>query len=662
MSDAQLQQGFEACVRRLVEERTRPDSGPLHVAICRPEGRGGSIFHPDLFSPLLGHNDYVPRVTCSTTPPDAYAVAYYTPRDRGFLRDERVNTLVRQAESIAEELQHLCGQLPARVMDAARLPESRDWWRTLFHLAWHFDRPFLNSNRARLLTSDGRTAMRVDETFVQQNGLGGQRDIRPGMIYGTLTHDATTASEAAVGVLLDMLRDQPASPRLVGEGVARAFARLRDRFLQGSKLHEHMPGGDDTAVKLLRYTNSFTTPPATEWAALKFGGVDASLWQLARIDADQEYCQVRGPATRQFNEWAAEAARALPAGIPAEATLFDGELRLPNGAAVLAGGPTPILSPGDVQRWLRFVFSTVRRLRPSELQITWGTAAGPTSYGMATLKQNIFAASALAIELAGLLPADRTGDAPVGVRVIELLEGYDYPAPGAGRYVRFHRGDRTSSGEPEWLVGWAWAERPEDGWVECGLCGTGSGTLVPVGQGTPPAACDWLPPEWPALFFPLGSSVDHCAGWRVLVRGVLEQEPDTIPPDDRRFGWLTMFRATRQLAHHFKVIPFDRVVAPLPASRAEARREIDPLLDGIVAAKRYVGAGVEVLAAGDPPQFGRVRPGRGRPPDGTKLKVVAYVRELRAEQTPWKGIPGAVFKRFGVRYTAETLRGYLKSG
>lgn len=52
----------------------------------------------------------------------------------------------------------------------------------------------------------------------------------------------------------------------------------------------------------------------------------------------------------------------------------------------------------------------------------------------------------------------------------------------------------------------------------------------------------------------------------------------------------------------------------------------------------------------------------GRPQDPTKQEVVKYVSELRDKQVPWKKIPDAVFKKFKVRYTAETLRGYLKSG
>jgi hypothetical protein len=52
----------------------------------------------------------------------------------------------------------------------------------------------------------------------------------------------------------------------------------------------------------------------------------------------------------------------------------------------------------------------------------------------------------------------------------------------------------------------------------------------------------------------------------------------------------------------------------------------------------------------------------GRPSDPTKAKVVRFVRELRKKKTLWKNIPDAVFQKFKLRYTSETLRGYLKSG
>ncbi len=60
--------------------------------------------------------------------------------------------------------------------------------------------------------------------------------------------------------------------------------------------------------------------------------------------------------------------------------------------------------------------------------------------------------------------------------------------------------------------------------------------------------------------------------------------PERLPATRRRsrYGWLTPARATRLLAHHHGLIPTERVLAPLPASRDVARREAHPLLDGLV--------------------------------------------------------------------------------
>jgi hypothetical protein len=56
-------------------------------------------------------------------------------------------------------------------------------------------------------------------------------------------------------------------------------------------------------------------------------------------------------------------------------------------------------------------------------------------------------------------------------------------------------------------------------------------------------------------------------------------------------------------------------------------------------------------------------PGKvGRPLDGRKQEIVKFVRDLREKNTPWKDIPDAVFQEFKIRYTSETLRGYLKNG
>jgi hypothetical protein len=64
----------------------------------------------------------------------------------------------------------------------------------------------------------------------------------------------------------------------------------------------------------------------------------------------------------------------------------------------------------------------------------------------------------------------------------------------------------------------------------------------------------------------------------------------------------------------------------------------------------------------DRPQDGDSVRRTGRPPDPRKREIVSYVRELREKRPPWSAIPDAVFERFKIRYTSETLRGYVKDG
>ncbi|AWM37123.1 hypothetical protein GobsT_49530 [Gemmata obscuriglobus] len=74
------------------------------------------------------------------------------------------------------------------------------------------------------------------------------------------------------------------------------------------------------------------------------------------------------------------------------------------------------------------------------------------------------------------------------------------------------------------------------------------------------------------------------------------------------------------------------------------------------------GPGVPDAVRATPPLQREAARKTGRPLDDTKPEVVKYVRELREKKVPWKYIPDAVFQQFKVRYTSETLRGYLKNG
>jgi hypothetical protein len=111
---------------------------------------------------------------------------------------------------------------------------------------------------------------------------GGRHDLLPGLIFGLLKHDALTASEAAIGVLLDAVRGN-LSPRLpAGSGdPTSTLAKFHERFHEAAELERSLPGGLETTVKLLRFSDSFSFPPATEWTELELGGEVESLWRLA---------------------------------------------------------------------------------------------------------------------------------------------------------------------------------------------------------------------------------------------------------------------------------------------------------------------------------------------------------------------------------------------
>src|SRR5262249_39563829 len=176
-------------------------------------------------------------------------------------------------EAIAGEIHALLPELPKSVCERLQLPDSGSWWRIVFHLAWHFPRPFLKASRRRLLSKDGVPVGVSDETFVQLHGMGGRSDLLPGLMYSALEHALCTCSEAAITVILDVLERhahvgnpaRPEPPALSAEQ-RRAFDHLRAEFEAGAQ----MPMGLE--CKLLKLADSFESPPATEWAGLKIGG------------------------------------------------------------------------------------------------------------------------------------------------------------------------------------------------------------------------------------------------------------------------------------------------------------------------------------------------------------------------------------------------------
>jgi hypothetical protein len=544
---------------------------------------------------------------------------------------------------LAHRMSGLMRDLPDRILERLGIRSSfgaptDEWVWVLFHLAWHFPGHFARGVvwRARLLRGE-KAPFVAPEEWLQLGGVSGTpQDCYPGLVFSRFPHelDLVTATGYAIELLSQAIR---------GGGTLQLTDAVRDQLLRlyqeftavGALFGRRTPGplGMDLDARVLRLDTSFRTPAAAEWAGYQPGGAVQEDVYLARSGSAKEVCVLRGPAVNDFLRRADRAGALLPAWPAQPASLL-----LADAAAWLArvarrrelqseqfyfvtedqspphGQPIPPaqaaqhywestrLSPGwggmvtdhrgNVERWVGFVLHMLKEHDPDSVEIRTvpegGRAIGHGWNAILTLREtDLYRASARAMELAGWVPrpaAESQFSTTRRVCFQDPWETDEYPPPDAGRYVQYHNGDLSSSGEPEWRPGWAWAERPEDGWVECGMCGSGSARVL-IAMGQPPAVCDWLPHDWPAAFFPLGGTAAHCAGWRELVRSVLGSQHDTIPPDDPRYGWRTLTRATRHLAHHLGVIPLERVVTRLPASRDEARLEVEPLLDGLVFAR-----------------------------------------------------------------------------
>jgi hypothetical protein len=396
MSVQQLLSHLGDCRRRLSDLGGRQNYLALSCAMLRLEGAGGTVLYDRPFVRILNDRPFHDRLTASHG--DTFAVAFYPPA--AGIQTERIPAALAPVDAITGEIHPLLRELPRPVHERLRLPDSDDWWRIVFHLGWHFPRPFLRPVRRRLLAREGAPAWSRNETIVQLHGTGGHSDLFPGLIYSNLEHDLCTCSEAAVGVIIEALERHaqtgpPAAPgaQAVSADQRRAFDRLRDEFPAGMQ----MPA-QSLECKLLKLADSFDTPPASEWAGLEVGGCVERFLTLSRLNDMQEIAQIRGPATGWFCQVAERAGDALPACISDCPILFDDIQRG-------FGGPCPVMNRGPLERWIGFVFATLKRYGNEALRVWWGTNLGPLSYGLATLDRDLCAASVLAIDLARLSTA-----------------------------------------------------------------------------------------------------------------------------------------------------------------------------------------------------------------------------------------------------------------
>jgi hypothetical protein len=457
MSRPQLISHFEECRDRLATVRDRADFLPLHAAILRVEGACGDSFFDSGRSFAFVLSDRAYWYTSSISNDESYSIAFHYDSQHEALRqkdvvqdsttapsaaDPSAIAVLRSVEQITDEVRRLITELPASIREGqlalpdfvrprSANPYCTNWWRTVFHLAWHFRRPFLTANRERVFK--GPFGGRKTETFVQINGTGGLEDLLPGLIYSNLEHDICTSSQAAISVVIEALRSSPDAPISAGPMRMILTAEQRSRFRQLRQAFEEGISrgrmGMDTTMKLIRVADSFATPPAIQWGDPWMGGCAAESTTLSRLNADQEICEVRGPATNWFWQLAEEPGSALPDNAPNTPIMFDRVHVTESGYRARMGSVHPVMNRGPRERWLGFVFAVLKQLEHEALVFEWKTEDWPWGYGVATLKLDPFASSALAISLMGFDMDQNTSLEDLRSYIIECLNHLDSVQP-----------------------------------------------------------------------------------------------------------------------------------------------------------------------------------------------------------------------------------------
>jgi len=294
---------------------------------------------------------------------------------------------------------------------AARLPDRvSSWWEALFHLAVHFPGTFLDAGRVRWAAEAAGPPRRGllscwgEELIRFAGGAAPAADAVPGAMWVGLEHDVFSSTEAAIHCLLAHLAD-PAPPAET-DVVYATFTGLRARFAALARCRHPRQGGQSPAPpRLVKFASTFTTGPTAEWCDFPMRTAFERL-PLARHHADIEYLFHRDTMTEEAELWA-EAGAALPASIGDGALMFStAELNEFGGYSLGFDCGTPYLNPDPAARWVRFVFNRLRRDRVS---IRWhdkptgGAGFAEPLYGDAVLDCDFSAASAVAIQRAGLV-------------------------------------------------------------------------------------------------------------------------------------------------------------------------------------------------------------------------------------------------------------------
>ena len=426
--------GLEACLRRLRDVQPRFAECAAHALGVFQEGPGdamNSAYHSrDAAARFLGYA--LDRVLLAqplsySSPPMTHSGPYCL-----FLRDDATAgtpdpaaTLNRQLAAlrpIFDALHQVVSSAPPDAM-AARLPARvSSWWEALFHLAVHFPDTFLSAGRVRWAAEAvgpprrGLLSCWGEELIRFGGGAAPAADAVPGAMWVGLQHDVFASTEAAIHCLLAHLAEP--APQAEAEAVYATFTGLRARFAVLARCRHSWQGGQSLAApRLVKFASTFTTGPTGEWCDFPMQTAFARLL-LARCHADAEYLFHRGTPTEEADLWA-EAGAALPASIGDGASMFStAELNEDGGYSFGLGCGTPYLNPDPAARWVRFVFNV---LNDTRVDVRWRDK--PTGrvqfieplYGDAVLNCDFAAASALAIQRAGLVRRGQAAHLPESV-------------------------------------------------------------------------------------------------------------------------------------------------------------------------------------------------------------------------------------------------------
>ena len=432
-----------ACAMAWVEGPTPTEYTPRFSPATGAVGPAEMVMTDALFHPCLGSAPpYVTSIHFGTG--ESYATLHsgvagpfnlwdaanrwFAEVERGPFAPDPTQDAIHVIQELGKRLVPVVEGLPpdlANRLGFDRVDRPMDWTRVVFHLGWHFPAHGIEVIRGRILSAGEQRIQDYlcPELNIQTGQFHPTPDVFPGVVVSRLAErcDFLSATGHALRLILEAVEGVDRGARV---GPRAEFAELRDEFERGGRLIADSP--DDLEVELLRVSDTFRTPPATEWArhAVSDHVLPAKYYVLSVRNVDRVVCAVRGCSARLFADLANRAGALLPTWPVDRYPALLGDA----GAFARYARGTPftwigILGDiwnygmvtdhrGNVERWLGMMFGLLmtRKLEFLDLEIRRGwEMPGSSTPRNALIKlrgMNLFTASAKAIEIAGpmLLP------------------------------------------------------------------------------------------------------------------------------------------------------------------------------------------------------------------------------------------------------------------